>query len=108
MFCTKCGNELTEKDHFCSQCGHATGTGPAGVTPEAPRLSLDVEHKKIAGVCSGFARYMGVDVILVRIVWLVLAISGGVGVIAYLVAWILMPKDRPAEAPAAQYVRQNG
>ncbi len=107
MFCTKCGNELTEKDRFCSQCGRALNTGAAGPAPSSRRLALDVEHKKIAGVCAGFARYMNIDVILVRIIWLVLAISGGVGLIAYLIAWILMPKDRPSAEPAGQYVNQN-
>jgi len=38
----------------------------------APRLALDTENKKIAGVCAGFARYLGVEVLLIRIVWLAL------------------------------------
>jgi phage shock protein C len=51
-------------------------------------------EKKIAGVCAGFARYLGVDVTLVRIVWLVLTLAGaGVGLTAYIVAWIVMPWD---------------
>ncbi|HZT32625.1 MAG TPA: PspC domain-containing protein [Bryobacteraceae bacterium] len=109
MFCTKCGNELSEKDRFCPQCGHATEAAPASGPAAAARLTLDVENKKIAGVCAGFARYLGIDVILVRIVWLVLAISGGVGVIAYLVAWILMPKERPAApAAASEFAGQRG
>jgi phage shock protein C len=49
--------------------------------------------KKIAGVCAGFARYLDVDVILVRIVWLVITLTAGVGLIAYLVAWIAMPME---------------
>ena len=54
--------------------------------------------KKIAGVCTGFARYMDVDVVLVRIVWLVIALTAGVGFIAYIVAWIAMPRE---ERPVA-------
>ena len=44
-----------------------------------------MEGKKIAGVCTGFARYLEVDVILVRIVWLVISLTAGVGFIAYIV-----------------------
>jgi len=51
------------------------------------------EGKKIAGVCAGFARYIGVDVTLVRLVWLIVAFIAGTGFIAYLVAWIAMPKE---------------
>jgi phage shock protein PspC (stress-responsive transcriptional regulator) len=55
---------------------------------------LDKRNKKIAGVCAGFARYLDMDVTLVRVVWLALALGTGLGFIAYLVAWLLMPSDR--------------
>ena len=95
MFCTQCGTELRDLDRYCSQCG-------LRLKPDAPptareRLMLDKENKKIAGVCAGMARYFQVDVVLVRIVFVALAIYSGVGLIAYLVAWIVMPKEnRPA------------
>jgi phage shock protein C len=103
MFCTQCGTELAEKARYCSQCGRPTA---AGVPPQTERLRLvrDMQNKKIAGVCAGFARYLDVDVVLVRIIWLALALGAGVGFIAYLVAWIIMPKERPAAAPAPEYV----
>jgi phage shock protein C len=107
MFCTRCGNELSERDRFCSQCGSATSLGPPAPV-SSRRLTLDVEHKKIAGVCAGFARYFEVDVILVRIIWLVLAFGAGVGLLAYPIAWILMPKDEPPLATTApQLARQH-
>ena len=52
-----------------------------------------VGDRKIAGVCAGFARYPDVDPVLVRVLWLVLALTAGVGFIAYIVAWIVMPKE---------------
>jgi len=104
MFCTQCGTELAEKDRYCSQCAKPTGLG-APPQPERPRLVRDVRNKKIAGVCAGFARYLDVDVVLVRIIWLALALGAGVGFIAYLVAWIIMPKERAAAAPAPDYAR---
>jgi phage shock protein C len=64
-----------------------------------------MQNKKIAGVCAGFARYMAVDVVLVRVIWLALAFCGAIGLIAYIIAWIIMPKDPVmAGAPAIQQV----
>ena len=52
-----------------------------------------MHEKKIAGVCAGFARYFGVDVTLMRILWIIVALCTGIGFIAYIVAWIVMPRD---------------
>lgn len=49
--------------------------------------------KKLAGVCSGVARHWNVDPILVRVGWVLLAFSGGVGVVLYVAAWLLVPAD---------------
>jgi phage shock protein C len=103
MYCTKCGIQLNELDRFCSQCGTATayGSRPAPGTVYN-RLSRPYDNRKIAGVCAGIARYFGVDVTLVRILMVVLAIwPVGVGVIFYIVCWIVMPNDPPLlPAPA--------
>ena len=101
MYCTNCGQQLRDESNFCSHCGKSTR--PAGLFPAGggERLVRIREGKKIAGVCTGFARYMGVDVTLVRVVWLVIALTAGVGFIAYLVAWIAMPlEDAPVYSRA--------
>ena len=106
MFCTQCGVALDNQDRFCRQCGQATGVAPFP-RPAVHPLALDRENKKIAGVCAGFARYLDVDVVLVRVLWLALALCTGVGFIAYLVAWIVMPKDsRPVPVHSAAYAPQ--
>ncbi len=95
MYCTSCGIELRSEDRFCSQCGARTALAPAPAPgSDRPPLALDKCRKKIGGVCAGFARYLDVDVVLIRIVWLIVAFSTGVGFIAYLVAWIVMPSDQ--------------
>jgi phage shock protein C len=100
MFCTQCGSELREQDCYCSQCGRR-------LKPEAPpsmreRLMRDTQNGKIAGVCAGLAHYFDVDVVLVRLIFLVLAFSTGIGFIAYIIAWIVMPKDTKLQRlPAA-------
>ena len=59
--------------------------------------------KKIAGVCSGFAHYLDMDVTLVRVIWLVLALTTGAGFIGYIIGWICMPRE---EAPPTAAVAQ--
>ncbi len=84
---------MDEDAAFCSRCGKATGA-PATLRVSPPqRLSRPMLDKKIAGVCAGFARYFGVDVTLMRILWIIAALFTGVGFIAYIVAWIAMPRD---------------
>jgi len=51
----------------------------------------------IAGVCGGLGRYLGVDPVLLRIAFVVLAVAGGGGLIGYIVAWILIPEEREGE-----------
>src|SRR5438270_7900467 len=94
MYCTYCGQQLRDGGNFCSCCGKPAGSEMASAI-QRPRLVRVMEGKKIAGVCTGFARYLDVDVVLVRIVWLVIALTAGVGFIAYIVAWIAMPREQP-------------
>jgi phage shock protein PspC (stress-responsive transcriptional regulator) len=54
--------------------------------------------RKIAGVCAGFAEYFDLDVTVVRVVWLIVALFGGGGVLAYIIAWIVMPEE-PESVP---------
>jgi phage shock protein C len=95
MFCTKCGIEQRDQDKFCPECGAPTGRGVPPPVARTARLSRPTKEGKIAGVCAGFARHFGLDVTLVRVVWLVLTVwpLPVFGVIAYIVAWIVMPKD---------------
>ncbi|WP_395725879.1 PspC domain-containing protein [Nakamurella sp.] len=67
-------------------------------TPERPyrRLTLSTSDKMIGGVCGGIAAYFNVDPTLIRLIAVVLALLGGGGVLAYLLAWIVIPKPGPA------------
>jgi phage shock protein C len=95
MYCTGCGREMEERDRFCPSCGKPVHAAPGGNAAggEAKRLYRPARNKKIAGVCAGFAQYLGVDVTMVRIVWLIMLICYGVGLMAYLIAWIAMPRE---------------
>ena len=60
------------------------------------RLYRSVQQKMLGGVCGGLADYFSVDVTLVRLIVLVAAFAGGVGFLAYLVAWVIIPVN-PAD-----------
>src|SRR5689334_20730090 len=100
MFCTQCGIQLRDDDRFCSRCGTRTGIGYATYQPRP--LLLDKRNKKIAGVCAGLARYFNEDVTLIRVIFLALAFTTGIGFIGYFAAWILMPSDHGYAVPVPQ------
>jgi phage shock protein C len=52
--------------------------------------------RKIAGVCTGFGAYFNVDPTLVRLVWILLILAGGLGILLYLIAWVIMPLEEGA------------
>ena len=56
------------------------------------KLYLDVENRKLGGVCSGLAAYFDIDVTLIRIIFLALLIGGGFGFWLYIIMWIVAPK----------------
>jgi len=63
------------------------------------------DGRMLAGVCAGVADYFGLDVTLVRVIWAVVSvITGGAGVLAYLVAWVIIPDDGQKSPPAENIV----
>lgn len=116
-FCTACGKPATHPpvDEFAASgfpaeprfdSGRQYAETPvAGEVPPPPvdsawtaaplrkRLRRIPKQKKIAGVCAGFAEYFDMDVTLMRLIWLgLLLIPPHVGLIAYIVAWAVLPK----------------
>jgi phage shock protein C len=61
------------------------------------RLLRRGTDRVIAGVCSGLGRYLGIDPVLLRIAFVILALAGGGGVVLYIVGWILIPEEKPGE-----------
>lgn len=61
----------------------------------------------LGGVCSGLAHYLNIDTTLVRLVAVILALSNGIGVILYLVLWIIVPQE-PATGLAAADTARSG
>jgi len=51
------------------------------------------EGRVVAGVCAGLAAYFGIDPTLVRLAFAVVTVFGGIGILLYLVAWIVIPEE---------------
>lgn len=72
--------------------GHSRNSGPA----PSRRLFRDPDDKRIAGVCSGLALFLNIDVVLVRVVFLLLLLFGTAGFWTYIVIWLVAPEARTA------------
>lgn len=98
VYCSSCGVEISEEFRFCSQCGVPAGAS-AVVGLSAP-LRRSRDNKKIAGVCGGLGRHLGIDPTLVRLI-MVCAAFWGFGIVLYLLCWFVMPADPylPLSAP---------
>lgn len=71
---------------------------PGSYDLEEPQVSKklfrDPEKKVVGGVASGISAYFGLDVVVVRVLFVVLTIFGGLGIVAYIVLWIVLPEAR--------------
>ena len=61
------------------------------------KLCKSNTDRKISGVCGGIAEYLNTDATLIRLVFLLVCLAGGAGVLAYIAAAIIMPEAREAE-----------
>ena len=64
--------------------------------------------RMLAGVCAGVADYLGFDPTVVRVIWAVVSVvTGGAGVLAYLVAWIIIPDEGQKSSIAEDVVSKK-
>jgi phage shock protein PspC (stress-responsive transcriptional regulator) len=61
----------------------------------------------LAGVAAGIARYLDVDVTIVRIVLAVLAVVGGAGVPLYLAGWLLIPEEGAEQSIVGEFIQSR-
>jgi len=57
------------------------------------KLCKSSTDKKLSGVCGGIAKYFGVDSTLIRLIWVVITLMGGAGIIAYIICAVIMPEE---------------
>ncbi len=57
------------------------------------KIYLSEKNRKLGGVCAGLGEYFEIDPVVVRILFVILAlVTGGIGVIAYLLMWAIIPR----------------
>jgi phage shock protein C len=57
------------------------------------KLYRSKTDRKVAGVCGGLAQYFNIDPTLIRVLFVVLAVLGGSGLVLYLALWIIVPNE---------------
>jgi phage shock protein C len=83
--------------------GTGTGTGPDLLTG-LRELRRPTSGRMLAGVAAGIARYLDVDVNLVRIVFVVLACVGGAALPLYAAGWLLIPEEGAEQSIASELI----
>ena len=76
---------------------------PAGSGEPRPakRLHLSRADRKIAGVCGGLGEWLETDPVFFRVAFLLLALAGGLGILVYIVMWLVLPRAPAAPAGGA-------
>jgi len=90
---------------------HSAADTTAEPRPEPPfppqQLRRSVDDRVLAGVGAGIARYLSIDVTIVRVVLAVLAIAGGFGVPLYIAGWLLIPEEGREASIAEEFIQSR-
>jgi len=63
-------------------------------TSSAKKMFRDSERKVLGGVSGGVAAYFGIDIVIVRLIFVISSFAGGLGVVAYIVLWLILPEAK--------------
>lgn len=109
MICGQCQKEIADGSNFCYFCGAKAVAEPPQPSPPIGerRLQRSVTDRKLGGVCAGLAYYLDMDASLVRVLAAISIFFYGVGLVGYLVAWIIIPEgDRGMATPPSPPARR--
>lgn len=73
-------------------------------SPGYHRMYRDPDHRIIGGVCAGMGAYWRIDPIIIRVIFLALILAGGLGILIYLILYIVLPEARTT----AQKIEMKG
>lgn len=86
-----------------SEPGTSRADQPVGARPRAAALMRSRHDRMLGGVAAGIAGYVGADVSLIRIAFVVLTLVGGLGIPLYLACWLLIPDEYTAQSIATEF-----
>jgi len=92
---------MSEDHRYCARCGKPSNDGqyqwsaqPQPAAPVPPRrLERNMYDRRVAGVCSGFAQFFGMDTTMMRLLWVALTLVVGLPLLVYPVCWLVMPRN---------------
>ena len=83
--------------------------GAMSETKETKRLVRARKGRLLAGVCSGIAEYVGIDVTVIRLIFVAVGVvTFGVGLLVYLAAWIVIPEEGEDQSIAESLIKKTG
>ena len=71
------------------------------------RLTRSSANRMIAGICGGLGEYFKVDPVIVRVIFILLAFADAIGIIAYLILWIIVPQKEKAKLPPKDALKEG-
>lgn len=97
MYCSRCGKQIDPSSRFCTSCGatvsDANSYSGNGAQRPVAQMTRPRYNRMVAGVCAGFAQHYNWDLNLVRIITALIIVLTGVGAIAYIAAWVIIPES---------------
>ena len=100
MKCSNCGSSLELDSKFCASCGSEIVNNQKSSFARPPveyqgpkKLYRSQRERMIAGVCGGIAEYMDLDPTLVRIIFVLITLLGGSGILLYIILLIVIPEN---------------
>lgn len=80
----------------------------ATIPQEHKRLTRSSSERILGGVCAGLARYFDTDPLLIRLVFVMITLAHGAGILLYVLLWVLMPEEGVEAPPTGSQVIKSG
>ncbi len=88
-----------------NEIGESAGPGRSEYHPlQTRRIYRDPDDRMLGGVCAGLAAYAGIDPTIMRLLFVFFLFMGGIGVLAYIILWVVLPEARTT----AQKIEMTG
>lgn len=84
-----------------------TPEAKTSTTTTAKRLTKSSTDKMVCGVCGGLGEYLSLDPVILRLLFVILTISGGSGILIYIVLCIVLPEQGSAAKSTQEVVKEN-